>query len=329
MQSNKTVIRLLIPLAIMLTAAIGQAGTMSFEQCVQQYEAGDLAAARVGLETVLQENGHHHGAQYFLGRLSLDEGKMDEAIELLTKATAADPSASQYLSTLGRAYIQKLQGADQFEKGMLAGRALESLNKAVGLDPTNIEARMSLAGYYLNAPPIAGGSKKKARAQIEEIVKIDPLVGNPLLAGQYEAEEKFEQAINTYRKCIELDPDNTDYRYQVAMIYQKRKQFTDAFNEFDQLLKSNPEARGALYQYARTAVFAESNAERGIECLDIYLGLDVERGMPEYESAHWRMGMLYEIKGDFDDARRHYETALKLNPENPEYGKSLKKLASN
>jgi len=329
MQSKSQVIKLMSLAAIMLMTVNGLAATTTFEQAVQKYEAGDLAAARAGLNALLLDDDRNGGALYYLGRLSLDEAKLDEAIELLARATAVDPAQSNYHSALGRAYIQKLQGAEMFEKGMLAGRALESLNKAVGLNPENIEARMSLAGYYLNAPPVAGGSKKKARAQVEEIVKIDPMAGNALLAGLYAAEENHEQAIEAFKKCIEMDPANKEYRYSLAMIYQTQKEFEQAFDVFEQMLEINPEERGALYQYARTAVFAHSNVDRGIVCLDTYLTLEVENGMPMYESAHWRLGMLYEHKGEIDEARRCYRTAMKLNPENPEYDKSLKNLASN
>ena len=43
-------------------------------------------------------------------------------------------------------------------------------------------------------------------------------------------------------------------------------------------------------------------------------------------SAHWRLGMLYEHKGDTEQARGSYEKALQLNPDHEEARKALKKL---
>jgi len=42
--------------------------------------------------------------------------------------------------------------------------------------------------------------------------------------------------------------------------------------------------------------------------------------------AHWRLGMLYEIKGDKAAAKKHYEQALALDPNNDNARKSLEAL---
>jgi len=256
-----------------------------------------------------------------------DAGDWDGAIDSFEEAVESDESSSMYHTWLGRAYIAKLQTVSFFEKGVLSGRALEHLQKAVKLDPTNVEARVSLAGYYLNAPSIAGGSKKKARQQAEEIVKYDEVRGNWILAGVLIKDEKYDEAIATIESCIEAQPENLEYRYRLAMAYQEMERYDETFAEFEKVLEMDPNAAGALYQMGRTAVFSATNLDRGIECLELYLTIEVPPGYPGPDAAHWRMGMLYEHKGDAQRAKEEFETAVSLNPDEENYRKALNELA--
>ena len=51
----------------------------------------------------------------------------------------------------------------------LARKVRIHFEKAVKLDPDNVDARADLAEYYLKAPRILGGGKEKAEAQAHEI----------------------------------------------------------------------------------------------------------------------------------------------------------------
>jgi tetratricopeptide (TPR) repeat protein len=258
----------------------------------------------------------------------LEAGDNDGAIDYLKKAVEQDESNSMYRTWLGRAYIAKLQTSSFMEKGILSGRALEQLRKAVDLDPANVEARVTLAGYYLNAPSIAGGSKKKAREQAEEIVKYDEVRGNWLLARVLIKEERFEEAIEMINACISADPGNADFRYQLAMVYQQLERWNECFVELEAVLAIEPDAAGAIYQIGRTAALSGENTDRGIECLERYLTLEVLPGYPGHDGAHWRLGIIYEMRGDSEMAKEHFETAIRLNPDEERYRKSLNELAS-
>jgi tetratricopeptide (TPR) repeat protein len=261
------------------------------------------------------------------GMKSYDAGDWDGAIRSFKSAVEQDESNSMYHTWLGRAYIAKLQTVSFFEKGVLSGRALEHLQKAVKLDPANVEARVSLAGYYTNAPSIAGGSNKKAREQAEEVAKYDEVRGNGILAGILIKEEKYDEAIETLERCIDAQPENIEYRYRLAMAYQMTERYDETFAEFEKVLEIDPDDPGALYQAGRTAAISATNLDRGIECLQRYLTLEVPPGYPGFDAAHWRLGMLYEHKGDADRAREEFETALSLNPDEENYRKALNELA--
>lgn len=312
--------------SVLLTPFSLSAGVGSIELGIEQFEAGDLAAARQTLEGALAEEPARHLALAYLGRIALAESELDEAIGHLKDAVELERSNSMYRTWLGRAYIDKLQTVSFFEKGVLSGRALEALQKAVELDATNIEARVSLAGYYLNAPALAGGSVRKAREQAEAIVALDPARGNFTLARIHMRDEEYDLALEKLDQCIEARPDDLDCRFQLAMLHQQLEQYDLAFEALERVLEQSPGGRGALYQIGRTAAFSGTRVDRGIECLEEYLALDERPGYPGHDGAHWRLGMLFEHRGDAMRAKAEYETAVRLNPDEKMYRESLQKL---
>jgi len=312
-----------ITTTLLLALTAGLLAGEPLDEAIALYEQGDLDGAKQSFTDMLEADGENHAAMFYLGRIALAGEDLDGAIEQLQKAVKLNGTDSNYRTWLGRAYIQKLQTVSFFERGVLAGRALENLKKAVELDPSNIEARIALGGYYLNAPSIGGGSKKKALEQAEEVVKYDALEGNWMLARIHIKNEEYDEATAKLGACIDADPDNMEYRYHLGMLYQQLERYEEAFEVFEAALAIEPDNRSVLYQIGRTAAFSGTNLDRGMECLDRYLTMEVTPGNPGYDGAHWRLGMIYEHRGDLARARTEYETAVELNPDGEQYQAAL------
>ena len=106
---------------------------------------------------------------FYLGRVLLEQQQYARAVEWLEKATLLDSTNSQYHLWLGRAYGYSAQRASILWQFPLARKVRIHFEKAVDLDPNNIDARADLAEYYLKAPRVLGGGKGKAEAQAHEI----------------------------------------------------------------------------------------------------------------------------------------------------------------
>ena len=106
---------------------------------------------------------------FYLGRTLFEQQQYEQAVEWLEKAVLLDSTNSQYHLWLGRAYGYSAQRASILWQFPLARKVKIHFEKAVELDPDNIDARADLAEYYLKAPRILGGSKEKAEAQAHEI----------------------------------------------------------------------------------------------------------------------------------------------------------------
>ncbi|MBN2092281.1 tetratricopeptide repeat protein [candidate division KSB1 bacterium] len=117
------------------------------------------------------------------------------------------------------------------------------------------------------------------------------------------------------RELIQNYPDKEkDIYMQLGFLYQNKKKYEQAFAVFEELIKVYPDYYPAYYQVGKTAAVSKTNLEPGIACLQEYLKHPAEEDQPPHTYTHFRLGSLWEIKGDKKTAQQAYEAALKLEP---------------
>jgi tetratricopeptide (TPR) repeat protein len=326
MSSKKIVLAALVLPALMLATGCAKKATQPppAPDGTALFEAGKYEEAREYYEGVLMSDSTDVDAVVYLGRIALRQDDYDGAIEWMEKALAMAPDSSNVHYWAATAYVVKLQREQAFA---LVGKVKSHIETAVELDPANVEARMFLAGFLLNAPPMVGGSVEKAKEQADIIVRYDPLRGQLFWAEIYKKEKKFDEAARAYQAAAEADPGNPEPIYLLGMMYQENEEYDQAFAAFEKTLSVDPGATKALYQIGRTGVLSGANLDRAIAALRKYLETEPPAGQPTWANAHWRLGMLYELKGDPETARSEFEAALELDPNDENARKSLEKLS--
>ena len=262
-----------------------------------------------------------------IGKSEYQQKHYDEASIKLKSAIEFDDTKSDYYLWLGKAYLAKLGQSSFFEKGILSGKVIDNYKKAIKINPANVQARIHLANYYIHAPSIAGGSFKKAKEQTVEINKYSSEQALMLNATIYSREGNTDLAIEEYKKYLELNPNDPDAYYQVGMFYQGLEKFDDATSMFEIAIKKDDKAYGSLYQIGRTATFSGENIDRGINCLKEYIKANPGSPYPRLDSAHWRLGMLYEMKGKVKMAKKEYRIAAEINPDESKYKDALENMS--
>ena len=257
-----------------------------------------------------------------------EEEKYEETIELLQPLLKKDKNNLSYNRLIANAYFNLSQNPNA---GMIKAMGYlkkykKYFEKVAELDLNDIESRENLAFSYFFPPKIAGGNKKKARVYLAEIKQLSPKKGMDIEIEFLIYEEEYEQAENICLEYINKFPEDSNVYYSLGMMYQQKKDYIKAFEAFETNLEKDNEAWAALYQIGRTAVFSESNLERGAECLTQYLNHEPSENNPGLDSANWRLGLICELEGKTEQAILAYEAGLKINPENKECKKSLKKL---
>jgi len=293
---------------------------------IKLFKENKLDEAKTFFESYTKSNTKNPSGFFYLGRIYFNQGDNDKAVESLKQAIQINTSKPDYHLWLGHAYARKAQKAGIFSKIKLARKSKSAFKKAVEIDPSSVRAREGLMGYLLNAPGIAGGSTKKAIEQAEKIKKLDKIRGHMAFISIYNNEEKYDLAEKEILAAIKIDSENTEFKYELGYNYIDQEKYEQAFANFESMIVVNSQDMNAYYQVGRTAAISGQNLDRAVKCLRFYLNHDQEEGSPSHDSAHWRLGMVYEHKQDFGAAESEYEKALKINPENKLARDALKRL---
>lgn len=295
------------------------------------FEQGKYTEALQTLELVIKSMPNDSLALFYSGRSLLALNKYEEAIEQFKILTRLYPDHADFNYWCGVAYRYKLTSTNNFlEKSILASKTKQYYEKAVQLDPKHKDAKIALANYYINAPAIAGGSKNKALKLAEELESLDIKSAHELRISIYQSNQEYDLVISEYNKLLSVLNDNEkpDIYYNLGFMYQANKQYDEAFAAFTQAIQVNEKLYKAYYQYARTAIFSQQNIDQAIHYMQFYLqnAENLSANDVKPSDAWWRLGMLYELKGDIITAKNSFEKALELNPNNENARKSLQAL---
>jgi len=317
-----------LTLALLLICAPALADEL--EEARGLVEAGSFEEARGILEGAIEVPSQRAQGLVLLtealnGLEEYEEGVKtgEEAVELLPESSEAH---LQYAVALRI----KMSNVGKMKAMFTVGTYKKELQRAIDLDPGNVDALTEEVGYLGNAPGIAGGDLDKAREKAQELRKYDERAAAQMLAQIEMKDGHPDKAIQALEELVEATPDDWLSRFQLAMMLQGEERYQDADLQFAAVADGDDRrlSLGALYQQARTRVLGKYDQEKAVELLKEYAKLPAAdlTGLPSASSAHWRMGNAYEQLNRKPDARAAYQTALRLDPENKEAKKALKNL---
>lgn len=314
-------IRILLILLI-ATQAFAQS---NLDKAKKLWEAKNNAEAKKILSAIDNESKDYAAAQFYLGRISVDENNFDSATDYFEEAVDANGKIAEYHLWLGDTYGTIAQNANMLKQGMLAPKMKSEWEKAVSIDPTLIDARQSLIQFYLQAPSFMGGSIEKAKEMANEIIKIKPADGHVQLGNIYLKEKNPQAAEKEYSEAVKADPT---YISILGTFYLNQKQFDKAFAFFEDAVKKNPTDYSSIYQIGKTSALSGQKLDRGEECLKKYLNYEPKKNEPSHAGANMRLAQVYEKQGKKDVAKKLFETALKADPSLKEAKEGLERLSN-
>lgn len=243
---------------------------------------------------------------------------LDQAEEMVVRALNSEPDNAKLYFLCGR--IMGQQAENSFISALsYARKSVNCLKKSVELSPSNPEYKMGLIRFYLGAPGIAGGDKKLAKEQVDEVYKLSELAGIKAEI-LYLAELAQARELTLLLKRAVTDfPDNAEFHYRLGLQFQQQKQYTEAHHSFEKaatLITENELifALNALYQVGRNAVFSEMNIEQGIAALEQFIGIGkTSADLPPLEWAHLRLAQLAKLLNNPALMEKHIQKALASN----------------
>jgi tetratricopeptide (TPR) repeat protein len=322
----KALSRVLAVVLLALVPLVAGAASGPLAPGIQHYEGRRYEEARKFFEPYAAKNPKDADAAFYLGRTLFALRQTERAVEWLEKAAALAPNRSDVQVWLGRAYGQAALEANVLRQAGLAKKTRLAWEKAVVLDANNLEARDFLIQFYLNAPGFMGGGVDKARAEAAEIKKRDAIRGHQAFATIALHQKDPATAERELKAAIQTAPANPRPRLLLGMFYQDQQKWDAAFETLEALLKANPDNWDALYQIGRAGALSGKRLDRAEECLKRYFGHTPDPEQAPLANAHFRLGQVYEKKGNKAQARAEYQTALKLDPNLKDAKEALAKL---
>ncbi|HKH99463.1 MAG TPA: hypothetical protein VJ999_10175 [Candidatus Sulfotelmatobacter sp.] len=278
-----------------------------------------LAAGRVDetIQTLEQQVGHSEsGADAetynLLCRAYFIIDEWDRGIKACERARSLDPQKSLYHLWLGRIYGEKADRAGFLSAAGLAKKVRVEFERAVELDPKNVEARVDLAEFYFSAPGIVGGGKDKARAQAEALAAFNPAVAHYVSGRIAESEKNTAAAEREYRAAIEASHGTAHAWLHLAQFLAHANRLDEMQQALRSMESSALDRPESLMDGASLLLRTGRDYPMAVRLLRRYLtDGPVEEG-PAFK-AHDLLGQLLEKQGDRSAATEEYRAALALS----------------
>ena len=271
--------------------------------------------ALVSAEAFAKADPKNAEAWILLTRARLQGNQAEAAVESAEKAVKFAPNNSQSHFWLGNAYGSRVGQVGMFSQMSMAPKIRDAFDRAVVLDPNNLDAREGLLQFYLQAPSVVGGKDKdKTKLQANEIAKRDVARGHLARAQIFMAEKNTAAALKSYEAAYAAKPTDRNIRVALGLGYQMTERWNDAFKHFRTWIAQDADAGPAWYQIGRTSALSGLQLEEGIAALQKYIGMPHAANDPQNKNAYHRLGQLYAKAGKKAEAKAALQAALKLDP---------------
>jgi tetratricopeptide (TPR) repeat protein len=229
------------------------------------------------------------------GRSALAAGQLDEAIDLLERAAAADPAAAAPRYWLGNAWFKRLRAAGLFGKLPAARRMREAWLAALERDPAHVGARENLVGFYAAAPAIAGGSRGRARHHADALLRYDRRAGRLMRTHVALQADRLDEALRELRRAAAEQPDQAVFPLEQALVHLAREEPAAASAAFAEALARAPRLADGPAALLRRVTAPPPDRSVSLA------------------SMHWRLGQVQEDAGQPEAASWSYREALRLD----------------
>jgi tetratricopeptide (TPR) repeat protein len=262
------------------------------------------------------------------GQIEMRKKDYGAALSDMDRVLAVDSSKAQYL--LAAADINFFTGK--------VGRTKQLLERAVKLNPTNVDCILRLAqlNHYLtkyddemklidqalhvdvhNAQAYfmkgmlfkERGDTMRAISSMQTAVEQDPDHYNAFIQlGLLNAAKKNPLAEDYYLNAIKINPNSEEAMYDLGMYYQSIDNYNAAIETYTTLLKVNPHNFDAHFNLGMLHAVKLDVVDVGMKYFDSAIADN-----PREPRGYYGRGFCFEKKGDINNARLDYQKALTVD----------------
>ncbi len=307
-----------------------QRGESYFPKAIILMNQKRLAEAEQAVKEGLKLAQDSAVGHYYLGRISIEAGNVDQALASFDRAIAVNPSFEPaYLAQASlfesrqekekaiavlQKYLQRVNPRNRDIRHHLiqlyvttkdyAG-GLAELQKMLDEDPGDLDAQLRMALIY--------GEKKdfaKAIEQLNAVLKARPaeLKIRDYLGYMYEETRDFSKAVDAYQFNIQLDPTFVDSHIHLGVLQYRLKQFPSAIAHLSEAVRLNPK-QAESHIVLGLAYLQSDRYEEAVHAFE-----EGVRHHPKNADLHFNLGTAYDKLNRFDEVVREMEVTLALDP---------------
>jgi arylsulfatase A-like enzyme/Flp pilus assembly protein TadD len=228
--------------------------------------------------------------------------------ELIRSAPVAIPSDAVGLSATDLAQLQSL-GYAGAARGPEAGAELARFEPS-GDDPKRHTQTIRL--YSQVAPALSGKDYGRAQSLLEQIITAAPGAAMAYgdLALTLQLQGRIQDAIDLYRRALELNPELTNVRRMFARLYISQGQWVEAAELLTQILGEVPQD-DEMHYLKGMALASLGRLDEGRSCFEQALAIN-----PTNTLARYWLGMVCAQQQRYTEAEAHFMKVLELEPGN-------------
>jgi tetratricopeptide (TPR) repeat protein len=296
---------LLLPFALPHTI---HAETVAAERSLQQGRADEAVQL---LTPILSAQPTNAAAHQLLCRVYYAEEFADSSVHECEQAVANAPDDSNNQMWMGRAYGLKASNAGPFSALGLAKRVRLAFERAAQLDPANTPATTALGEFYIQAPALVGGGLDKAEKVAARMQNSSPSSAHRLLAMIAEKRKDMTTAEAEFRNAVTAGR-HPDAWVDLGAFYQRQNQLDKAVASLQSALDADHAHDAALMDIASILTDAHRSPDLAEKVLHLYLVSAAKSEDAPAFKVHVQLGQLMAARGDSVDARHEYQAALEL-----------------
>ena len=278
---------------------------------------------------------------YFTGREAAFKMYNQEAIDNLEKAIALDSTFVEAYEKLARQYYiinenekalkiiekVKLLSSKLTEEKLITILALEAYIKhdwdlatnyykrLLRINPENIGAHLTLGTIYYQKKMMYD----EGISEFKKVLKLDPLGITHfsswtynILGWAYLRKGDYEKARTAFKKYVALLPNQTYPLDCLGNFHLIVGDYDLAITNLQQSLETNPDYH-LSYKLLGETYLGKGMYSQALASYERYLDLVIEDA--QKAEAHYYLGKLYYLKGDYENSISECQYALELNPD--------------
>jgi Flp pilus assembly protein TadD len=256
--------------AVLVFTTLLPAASPELELARKYYHSTDFAQSLRILQGIPARDA---AAWELTGRNYYMQGDYKKSVEALEKAVAAEPNDSNHALWLGRAWGRRAETSSPLTAPGYASKTRQYFEKAVQLNPRNLDALSDLFEYYLEAPGIMGGGLDKAAATARQIGQLDPAQGHWAESRLASKRKDYRAEEDQLRWAAQSAPQDSGRLLDLALFLSRRGRYQEADQTFAQAERFSPENPKLLYEKAESYIQAKRNLALAAELLKRYMTL--------------------------------------------------------